>query len=207
VAQDAQFRSAILGAHPFFYRPYWQIQNNGDSRFLVRTASDPAALLHDIKAAIRIIDANVPIGEDATMTSALLNDFGPLRLTRAVLMFAGSVAVLLSVVGLYGVLAFLVATRVREIGIRLALGAPRQQVLRLFLRQGLKLALAGTIAGVLAGVFALRILARLLYGTSAADPGALAFVSILLVVVCVLASYIPARRATRIDPIAALRYE
>jgi ABC-type antimicrobial peptide transport system permease subunit len=122
-------------------------------------------------------------------------------------MFTGTAAVLLSVVGLYGVLAFLVATRVREIGIRLALGASKQQVLRFFLRQGLKLAVAGTIAGALAGVFALRMLGTLLYGTSPADPLTLASVSLLLISICVLASYIPARRATQVDPVVALRYE
>ena len=207
VAQDAQYNPSSDGAHLFFYRPYWQIQNGGDSRFMVRTAPDAAGLLHDIKGAIRSVDANVPMGEDATMSQALLNDFGPLRLTRVILVFSGTAAVLLSVVGLYGVLAFLVATRVREIGIRLALGAPRQQVLRLFLQHGIKLALLGGFAGLVIALFALRILSSLLYGVTANDPLTIGGVWLLLIGICVIASYIPAYRATKIDPVATLRYE
>ena len=207
VAQDAQYNPASDAAHLFFYRPYWQIQNAGDSRFLVRTSPDAAALIHDIKGAIQSVDPDVPMGEDAAMSQALLNDFGPLRLTRAILVFAGIAAVLLSVVGLYGVLTFLVATRVREIGIRLALGAPRQRVLRLFLRQGVKLALLGGLAGVVIAVFALRILASLLYGISAADPVTIVSVWLLLSGICIIASYVPAHRATKVNPITALRYE
>jgi predicted permease len=207
VARDAQYNPATDGAHLYFYRPYWQIQNNGDSRFVVRTASDAGTMLHDIKSTIRGIDGNVPIGEDSTMTQALLNDFGPLRLTRAILVFAGLAAVILSSVGLYSVLAFLVATRTREIGIRLALGAPRQQLLRLFLRQGLKLTIIGGIAGAVIAAFALRILSTLLYGVTASDPLTVAGVCILLLGIGLLASYIPARRATKVDPMTALRYE
>ena len=207
VARDAQFNPSTDRAHLFFYRPYWQIQNNGDSRFVVRTAAGAGPLMHEIKSAIRDIDPNVPIGEDSTMTQALLNDFGPLRLTRVILVCAGLAAVILCAVGLYGVLAFLVATRTREIGIRLALGAPRENLLRLFLGQGLKLVMLGGIAGAVLAVFALRILASLLYGVRAFDPLTMAAVGILLLTVGVLASYIPARRATRVDPMTALRYE
>jgi ABC-type antimicrobial peptide transport system permease subunit len=207
IAQDAQFNPASDGAHLFFYRPYWQIQNNGDSRFVVRTASDAGAMLHDIKSTISGIDPNVPIGEDSTMAQALLNDFGPLRLTRIILVFAGLAAVLLSAVGLYSVLAFLVATRTREIGIRLALGARRPQLLRLFLQQGMKLALFGGIAGAVIAVFALRILSSLLYGIKPTDPLTLVCVWLLSIVIGMLASYIPARRATKVDPMTALRYE
>ncbi len=207
VAQDAQYSSSASSAHPFFYRPYWQIQNNGDSRFIVRTASQPGAMLHDIKSVIRGVDSNVPIGEDATMTGALINDFGSLRLTRVVLIFAGTAAVVLSAIGLYSVIAFLVARRTREIGIRVALGATRQQVLSLFLGQGMKLVLGGAIAGVVIAVVGLRILATLLYEISAADPLTLAAVSLLLALVCLLASYIPARRASAVDPMVALRDE
>jgi putative ABC transport system permease protein len=207
VAQDAQYSSSADGAHPFFYRPYWQIQNNGDSRFIVRTASAPGAMLHDIKRVIRDIDANVPVGEDATMTQALSNDFGSLRLTRAVLVFAGTAALVLSAVGLYSVLAFVVARRTREIGIRMALGATRQQVVELFLRQGMKLVVGGAMVGVVIAVAGLRILATLLYGVGAADPLTLIAVSLVLGLVCLLASYVPARRATKVDPVVALRYE
>lgn len=191
----------------FFYRPYRQIQNNGDSRFLVRTASDPGAMLREIKSTIASIDPNVPIGEDSTMTTALLNDFGPLRLTRTVLVFAGLAALILSAVGLYSVLAFLVSRRTREIGIRLALGAQRRQVLTLFLQQGLALTVTGGIAGAVVALFALRMLSALLYGITPADPLTVIGVCMVLVATGALASYIPARRATKVDPMTALRYE
>ncbi|HZP22328.1 MAG TPA: ABC transporter permease [Terriglobales bacterium] len=207
VARDAQYNPATDGAHLFFYRPYWQTQNNGDWRFVVRTASNAGAMLAEIKQTLRNIDSNVPIGEDSSMRQVLLNDFGPLRLTRVILVFAGFAAVLLSAVGLYGVLAFLVATRTREIGIRLALGAQREQILRSFLVQGLKLALIGDVAGAVIAVFALRILSALLYGVTATDPLTLAAVWVLLLLIGTLASYVPAWRATKVDPISSLRYE
>ena len=207
VAQDAQFSPSTDSSHMFFYMPYWQIQNNGDSRFLVRTSSDPARMLHEIKKTISNIDSNVPIGEDATMTEALLNDFGPLRLTRVILVFAGISAVILSAVGLYSVLAFVVARRTREIGIRLALGATRRHVMGMFLQQGVRLALAGGVAGGVVAILALRLLAQSLYGISATDPLTLLGVWLLLAAVCLLASYFPARRAAKVDPMVALRCE
>jgi predicted permease len=207
VAADAQYNPARDAVHTFMYLPYWQIQNNGDSRFMVRTAGDPALALREIKSVIRKIDPDVPVGEDSTMVQALLSDFGPLRLARVVLMFAGLAALALSALGLYSILAFLVTQRTREIGIRLALGATREQVLRLFLREGMSLAVAGSIAGLAAALLSLRMLRALLYGTTPADPAVLLAVLLLLGATCALASYLPARRATKVDPIVALRYE
>jgi putative ABC transport system permease protein len=207
IANDAQFTTATDDNHFFFYLPYWQVQNNGDSRFLVRTASDPGIMLRQIKRVVRDIDSNVPIGEDTTMTEALLNDFGSLRLTRVLLVFAGVAAFTLSAVGLYGLLSFLVSRRTREIGIRLALGATPHNLQQSVLRQGMKLALAGGIAGATLSVLGLRILKSLLYGITATDPVTLIGVYLLLVAVCALASYLPARRALQVDPMVALRYE
>jgi putative ABC transport system permease protein len=207
VAADAQYKPATDGAHIFMYLPYWQVQNNGDSRFVVRTASDPGASLREITSVIRKIDRDVPVGEDSTMVQALLTDFGPLRLARVILVFAGIVALLLSAVGLYSILAFLVTQRTREIGVRLALGATREQVLRLFLREGMSVATVGSIVGLAAALLSLRILRGLLYGTSPTDPAALVAVLLILAGTCMLASYFPARRATKVDPMVALRYE
>lgn len=207
VAADAQYNPAADGAHTFMYLPYWQVQNNGDSRFVLRTASDPAAALREIKNIFHKIDPDVPVGEDSSMVQALLSDFGPLRLARVVLVFAGIVALLLSAVGLYSILAFLVVQRTREIGIRLALGATREQVMRLFLREGMTLAVAGSCAGLAAALLSLRMLRALLYGTTPADPATLLAVLLLLIATCMLASYFPARRATKVDPMVALRYE
>ncbi|HET9183054.1 MAG TPA: ABC transporter permease [Candidatus Angelobacter sp.] len=207
VAADAQYNPATDAAHTFMYLPYWQVQNNGDGRFVVRTGADPGSMLPQIKRVIRNIDANVPVGEDSTLVQALLNDFGAVRLLRAVLAFAGIAALLLASVGLYSILAFLVAQRRREIGIRLALGATRRQILNLFLRQGMRLAVPGTLAGLIAALLSLRILSRLLYGIAPADPLVLGAVLLGLGAVCALASYVPARRATKLDPMVALRYE
>jgi predicted permease len=207
VARDAQYNPASDGAHLFFYLPYWQVRDGGDARFLVRTGPEPGAMLSQIKGAIHAINPEVPIGEDTTMREGLLSDFGPLRLTRVVLIFAGTAGFFLSAIGLYGVLAFVVARRTREIGIRMALGATRQGVLALFLRQGMLLALAGALTGSLGALATTRLLAAMLYGVSPREPALVATVGFLLVVVCFFASYLPARRATRVDPMVALRYE
>jgi predicted permease len=207
IARDAQYNPASDGAHLFFYLPYWQVRDGGDARFLLRTGPEPGAMLSQIKAAIHAIDPDVPIGEDTTMREGLLSDFGPLRLTRAVLVFAGAAGFFLSAIGLYGVLAFVVARRTREIGIRMALGATPQGVLALFLRQGMLLALAGSLAGSLGALATTRLLAAMLYGVNPREPALLAAVGFLLAVICFFASYIPARRATRVDPMVALRYE
>jgi predicted permease len=207
VAANAQYSPASDSPHLFFYLPYRQVADGGDARFFVRTAAEPGAMLSQIKAAIHGVDPDVPIGEDGTMRERLLGDFGPLRLTRAVLIFAGGAAVFLSAIGLYGVLAFVVARRTREIGIRMALGATRESVRKLFLSQGMKLALAGAVAGSLAALVATRLLSSMLYGVSPVDPVVFATVWMLLAFVCLLASYIPARRATTVDPMVALRDE
>lgn len=207
VAQDAQYNPATDEAHTFMYMPYWQVQNNGDSRFFVRTLSDPGPMLRQIKKVIRGIDPNVPVGEDSTMVEALLKDFGALRLARVILVFTGMSALVLTAVGLYSILAFLVAQRRREIGIRLALGATRRQILNLFLREGMRLAIAGMLTGFLAAILSLRMLSRLLYGIAPGDPLVLCAVLLGLGVICGLASYVPARRAMKLDPMVALRYE
>jgi predicted permease len=207
VARDAQYNPASDLPHLAFYLPYWQYRDGGDARFFIRTTVNPGPMLRQLKLAIRGIDPNVPVGEDATMVEALLSDFGPLRLTRAVLVFTGAVALFLSAIGLYSVLAFLVVQRTREIGIRMALGATRQGILGVFLKQGMQLALAGALAGSIAALASARLLSSLLYGVSPQDPGALIVVASILMIACSLASYIPARRATKVDPMVALRYE
>ncbi len=206
-ARDAQYNPASDLPQLFFYVPYWQNSNGGDARFFIRTSVDAGSMLRPLKLAIREIDPDVPVGEDATMLEGLLRDFGPLRLARVVLACAAAGALFLSSIGLYGVLAFLVAQRTREIGIRMALGATRQGVLALFLRQGMTLALAGVLAGSVAALGGARLLAVMLYGVSPRDPLILIAVAFALALACLLASYIPARQATKVDPMVALRYE
>src|SRR5262249_54078549 len=133
--------------------------------------------------------------------------YKPVLLTSAVLMYAGALALFMSMLGLYGVLAFSVNQRTREIGIRMALGAKRLDVLRLIVTRGLSLAVAGIGIGVLASLAATRLVTSLLYGVSATDPLTFVLIAALLLFVAVLACLLPARRATKVDPMIALRCE
>jgi len=209
VSKDAQLRSVVEGQLPFLYLPYWQSHPKPqiDARLLVRVAGDPQQMLPPLRRAIVAVDSNVPISEDVPLAQQVHAVFRSVLLTSAVLTWAGALAFFLSMLGLYGVLAFAVGARTREIGIRMALGAERGDVLRLVIAQGLRLALAGVGIGLMAAYAATRLVKSLLYGVSATDP--LTFVSIapLLLGVALLACWIPARRATKVDPMIALRSE
>jgi putative ABC transport system permease protein len=141
------------------------------------------------------------------MDSLIGESLGPQRFATTLLAVFAGLAILLASVGLYGLMSYSVAQRTNEIGIRIALGAQRGEVLRMVLRQGTKLALAGIVAGVVVGLVLTRLMESLLYGVSAADPLSFAGAAVLLVLVALLACYIPARRAMRVDPMVALRYE
>lgn len=131
----------------------------------------------------------------------------PARTSGLLLGFSGILALLLTTIGLFGVIAYIVSQRTREIGLRIALGARRSDVLKMVMRQGLQVAVVGLIIGLTVACFAMRLLSPVLYGIGANDPLTLASVCMGLAVVAMLACYIPARRAMRIDPAAALRYE
>jgi putative ABC transport system permease protein len=141
------------------------------------------------------------------MDSLIAGSLGPQRFATTLLAVFAGLAILLAAIGLYGLMSYSVAQRTNEIGIRMALGAQQGEVLRMVLRQGAKLALAGIVAGVVVGLVLTRLMESLLYGVSAADPLSFAGAAVLLVLVALLACYIPARRAMRVDPMVALRYE
>ena len=164
-------------------------------------------MLPALRRAIVGVDPNVPISEDVPLTQQVNALYMPVLLTSSVLTWAGVVALFLSMIGLYGVLAFAVSQRTREIGIRMALGAERLDVLKLIVVHGLKLALAGVGIGLIASFAAVPLVKSLLYGVSATDPLTYALIAALLLVIALLASWLPARRATRVDPMVALRYE
>ena len=209
VSKDARLRTALEGPLPFIYLPYWQnnFRQQVDARLLVRVAGDPQTMLPQLRRAIVAIDPNVPISEDVPLTQQVNAVYKSVLLTSAVLTWAGALAFFLSMLGLYGVLAFAVSQRTREIGIRMALGAARRDVLRLVIAQGLRLALTGVAIGLLAAYAATRLINSLLYGVSATDPLTFALIVALLLGVALLACWLPARRATKVDPLVALRYE
>src|SRR5262245_1429802 len=207
VSLDAQLYNAFDGPQPFLYLPYWQnnISPQIDARLLIRVAGDPETMLPSLRRVIASVDPQVPLDEVMPLTRQINTKFKAVMLTSAVLTWAGALAFFLSMLGLYGVLAFAVGARTREIGIRMALGAERRDVLRLVITQGLRLALAGVGIGFLAAYAATRLMNSLLYGVSPTDPLTFAVVALLLIVVALLACWIPARRATKVDPIIALR--
>ena len=206
---DAQLRTTLEGPLPFLYVPYWQ--NNFDpqidSRMVIRVTGDPRAMLPQLRREIAAVDPNVPIAEDMTMMQQVQAAHLPVVLASNVLICSGAIALSLSAIGLYSLIAFAVAQRTREIGIRMALGAKRQDVLKLVIQQGMRLALIGVAFGLLAAFALTRLVQRLLYGVSASDPATFIFSSLLLAAVVLPACYLPARRAMKVDPMVALRYE
>jgi putative ABC transport system permease protein len=175
--------------------------------FVVRTKTDPLSVSSAVRQAIWSIDKDLPFTEVQTMEQRLSQSFAGRRFHMILLGVFAGLALVLSLVGIYGVMSYAVAQRTREIGVRMALGAERLHVLRLVLGHGLVLTLIGVGLG-LAGAFALtRFLASLLYGVGATDPVTFAIVPLLLIVVAILACYLPAQRATKVDPLVALRYE
>jgi len=171
----------------------------------VRTEGDPLQWANAIRNQVRAIDPDQSIADVKTMDAVFEGTLGQRRMTMLLLGTFAGVALLLAVIGIYGVIAYSAAQRTREMGIRRALGAQQTDILRLMLGQGLLLALGGVVAGI-GGAFALtRVVKTFLFQVSATDPTTFAGIAVLFVVVALAASYFPARRASRIDPMAALR--
>jgi putative ABC transport system permease protein len=188
------------------YSPYRQLPS-ADMNLVVRSAMDPASLTSAIRASVVAIDKDQPIFDVHTMQQLVDDSISTRRLTLVLLGIFSALALILAAIGIYGVMAFSVALRTQEIGIRMALGAQQKDVLRLILGQGARIAFFGVAVGLVAAAALARLLSSLLFSVSASDPITFAAVSILLVAVALLACYIPARRALRVDPIIALRYE
>jgi predicted permease len=207
VSKDALLHNALYGPQPFLYLPYWQnnFRPQIDARLLIRVSGDPQTMLQSLRRVIVAVDPQVPLGEVMTLSRLINGEFNSVMLTSAVVTWAGALAFFLSMLGLYGVLAFAVGERRREIGIRMALGAESRDVLRLVIAQGLRLALAGVVGGLLAAYGATRLIKSLLYGVSATDPLTFIVIALSLMVVALLACFVPAWRATKVDPLLALR--
>lgn len=174
---------------------------------VIRTSADPRTLVDEIGRQVQLVDPQMAATDLQTMQDFMALPMFPARTTGLLLGFSGILALLLTAIGLFGVIAYIVSQRTHEIGVRMALGARRTDVLKLVMRQGLEVAIIGLVIGVAAACFAVRMLTPLLYGIGTNDPLTLASVSIGLAVVTMLACYVPARRAMQVDPASALRYE
>ncbi|HEV2387642.1 MAG TPA: ABC transporter permease [Candidatus Acidoferrales bacterium] len=202
----ADVKSAGLDAQdePEMYAPYggaWYMN------FVLRTNQEPASVIFAVRAQVAALDKGVPVYQVATMDQLLSRSLAPERFDLFLLALFGLLALGLAAVGIYGVLAFSVSGRTQEIGVRQALGAHQGDILRLIVRQGMKLAVAGILLGIGGAAILTRLMASLLYGVSATDPETFLAAAVLLAMVAMMACYVPARRATRVAPMAALRCE
>ncbi|MGQ0646477.1 MAG: FtsX-like permease family protein [Gemmatimonadaceae bacterium] len=208
---NLQYRFAGQSAVPFVYQSYWQGRaedpTSTESVTHILVAGDPRAMLPQIRRVIAGVDPDVPVSEDRALVDRLMLEYQPVRFASTLLVWFGALAMFLSASGLFGVLAFRVAERARDIGVRMALGAGPGDVARLVLRRGVVLALTGVGIGLVAGLASVRLLRSLLYGVPLSDPLAFAAAASLLVLVAVAASYLPARRATQLDPLLSLRQD
>jgi len=188
------------------YRPLAQT-GIGFLGLVVRTDTDPLALTSAVRQAVRSVDADLPLSNVNSMEDLIARTTGPRRFAMLLLATFSGLAAVLASVGLYGVMSFLVTQRARELGVRLALGARAADVLSLVLRQGMRLALAGVAIGLVAALSLGRLLTGMLYQVSSADPLTYLVIPVLLLLVALAATWIPARRATRVDPALILREE
>jgi len=174
---------------------------------VVRAASDPLGIVGAVRSEIWAIDKDQSVYDIKTMDQLLSEMMSQRRFSMLLLGIFAAVALILAAVGIYGVMSYSVTQRTHEIGVRIALGAQSGDVLKLVVMQGMALALIGVTIGLAASLALTRVMTGLLYGVSATDPVTFALISFLLCGVALIASVIPARRAMRVDPIIALRYE
>jgi predicted permease len=207
---DADASSAIEAQ---FYFPFMQLPDKimrlaaTGVAVVLRTRGDPGAVMGPVRQAVAQIDPRDVIYNASTMREVLANSLAARRFLMVLLGVFAALALALACVGIYGVIAYLVGQRTNEIGVRMALGAQRVDVLRLVVGEGARMAMVGAAVGIFAALAVTRLMAHQLFGVSAHDPLTFAGVALLLMLVAILACYIPARRATRVDPVVALRNE
>ncbi len=209
IVRDGKYLMLGEEPRPYFYVPLSQ-RYRAPVTLMVRTASDPATLITPLQRLLREMDRDLPVYNVRTMDAHLRDSvFGlmPIRMGAVLAGGQGLIALLLAVMGLYAVVSYAVTRRTREIGVRMALGADRTDVIRLVVREGMRLTVIGVVVGLLVSLGLGAVLSRVLYGVRPMSIGVLAAVTALLLGVSALACYLPARRATRVDPLIALRAE
>jgi putative ABC transport system permease protein len=204
VVGDIRHQSLQNAPFPAMYMPTRQI---GGTNLVIRTQGDPLSLVSGVRKEVQAIDPDQPIAAVKTMNDWVASSVAAPRYRTTLLALFAALAMVLAATGIYGVMSYSVAQRTHEIGVRMALGARRVDVLKLVVRQGMVLTLIGVIVG-LGGAFALtRVMSTLLFGVTAKDPITFGVVAALLIAVAFIACFVPARRATKVDPLIALRYE
>jgi len=204
VARDGKYSSLGEEPTPYIFYPQRQLYRS-QMAVVVRTQGDPAALLPEVKRQVAALDATLPVYEVKTLVAHVGTALFPARAAATLLGLTGALALLLTAIGLYGVLAYLVTLRTREIGVRMALGARREDVVRLVAGRGLRLAGAGLAIGLVLSALVTRFASFLLYGTSPLDPATFSAVVVLLLGIALAAAWMPARRAAGVEPVVALR--
>jgi predicted permease len=206
VSRDVRNNGIRREGFPEISVPFWQ-SPWPSARIAVRTNGDPASMSNSISAVVQSVDSDLPLDQVRTMDQVVNESLADDRFATVLFAAFAGVALLLAMIGIYGVMSFAVAQRTQEIGLRMAVGAGSRQVLLLVLKEGLLLALAGLVLGLGGTYFVGRAMSSVLYQVGAIDFASVGAVAVVLLVAAILACYFPARRATRIDPMAALRCE
>jgi len=208
VVKDVKYTSLRNEGREMFYLPFHQANTGfGEMTLVVQTGDDPTSIAAAVRRETRAMDPAMPMFEVETLATQVSASLREERLLAMLSSGFGLLALLLSCLGLYGILSYAVEQRTKEIGVRMALGADRRDVLLLVLSDALRLVLLGAALGIPAALAASRLVASQLYGISAADPVAIGLATLALLGVAAVAGYLPARRATRVDPLTALRYD
>ena len=204
VVGDIRHQSLGNPPLPAMYMPTWQ---TGGTNLVIRTQNDPLSLVSGVRQEVQAIDRDQPIGAIKTMKDWVTSSVAAPRYRTTLLALFAALAMILAATGIYGVMSYSVAQRTHEIGVRMALGARQVDVLKLVVGQGMLLALIGVVLGVGGALALTRVMSTLLFGVTAKDPITFAVVAVLLIAVAFIACFVPARRATKVDPLVALRYE
>ena len=206
VLHDVKYDSVRDSAPPTMYVPF--LQNPRDfGLFEVRTAGDPAAVVGSVREVVRQIDPDLPIMDVSTQLEQVEKRFAQEKVFAQAYSLFGALALVLASIGLFGLMSYSVARRTNEIGIRMALGAQRQDVLRMVMRESMVLVAVGIVLGLVTALIAARSIATLLFGLPPTDPMAITLAVALMAVVSAVAGYLPARRASHVDPMVALHYD